>query len=257
VFAHSDGGNGMWTEGRNGIIAWANPPMKHSSAVEAVVTGDDSICVYGYHDSKGKGGHAGYFWGRVEVTGPLVKTGGGFRIDHPADPGGKYLNHSFVESSERKNVYDGIAVLDARGGAVVRLPAWVEAANRDFRYQLTPIGAPAPDLHVAEEIARGRFRIAGGKRRMRVCWQVTGVRKDVWADANPVEVEEKKAGVERGTYLHPTLHGKPESRDVERARNPERARRIDWMRREAAASQQRTSPRPASRSRRRLPARKR
>jgi hypothetical protein len=240
VYAHSDGGNGMWTEGRNGIIAWANPPMKYSAAVEGVVTGDDSICVYGYHDSKAKGGYAGYFWGRVEVTGPLVKTGGGFRIDHPADPGGKYLNHSFVESSERKNVYDGVALLNARGEAVVRLPAWVEAANRDFRYQLTAVGAPAPNLHVAKELAKGRFKIAGGRRRMRVCWQLTGVRKDAWADANPVEVEERKVGVERGTYLHPTLHGKPESKSVERARNPERARRIDWMRREAAASRRRT-----------------
>src|SRR5262249_9494388 len=101
------------------------------------------------------------------------------------------------------------------------------------------IGAPAPDLHVAREIAKGQFKIAGGKRRMRVCWQVTGVRKDAWADANPVVVEEKKVGVERGTYLHPTLHGKPESKSVDRARNPERARRIAWMRREVARSRRR------------------
>ena len=219
------------TEGKNGLIARAHPHFSKSVAVEAMVFGNDSICVYGYHDLNAKGGWAGYFWGRVQVTGALVKTGGGFQIDHPAEPGGKYLNHSFVESSERKNVYDGVAVLDTRGEAVVTLPAWVEAVNRDFRYQLTAIGGPAPDLHVARGIARGRFKIAGGKRRMRVSWQVTGVRKDVWAEANPVVVEEKKVGVERGTYLHSGLHGKPEARSVERARNPERARRIDEMRR--------------------------
>ena len=239
VYAHSDGGNGMWTEGRNGIIAWAQPPLPHSSAVEGVVFGDDSICVYGYHDLKAKGGNAGYFYGRVEVAGSLIKTGGGFRIDHPQDPANKYLNHSFVESSDRKNVYDGIAVLDAKGEAVVRLPAWVEGANRDFRYQLTAIGGPAPDLHIAQEIAKGRFRIAGGKRRLRVCWQVTGIRKDAWAEANPVVVEEKKAGVERGCYIHPELHGKPASRGMERARNPERAKRIDDMRKIAERSKAR------------------
>jgi hypothetical protein len=235
VYAHSDGGNGMWTEGRSGIIAVANTALPHSSAVEGVVFSDDSICVYGYQDNKAKGGYAGYFYGRVEVVGSLIKTGGGFRIDHPQDAANKYLNHSFVESSDRKNVYDGIAVLDAKGEAVVSLPAWVEGVNRDFRYQLTAIGGAAPNLHIAEEIAKGRFKIGGGTRRMRVCWQVTGIRKDVWAEANPVVVEEKKLGAERGCYIHPELHGEPASKDMERARNPERARRIDYMRATAAA----------------------
>ena len=239
VYAHSDGGNGMWTEGRNGIIAVADPPLPHSSAVEGVVFGDDSICVYGYHDQKAKGGYAGYFYGRVEVAGSLIKTGGGFRIDHPQDPANQYLNHSFVESNDRKNIYDGIAVLDARGEAVVALPPWVEGVNRDFRYQLTAIGGAAPGLHIAREITKGRFKIGGGERRMRVSWQVTGIRKDVWAQANPVVVEEKKVGVERGSYIHPELHGKPASKDMERARNPERARRIDGMRKAADRSRAR------------------
>jgi hypothetical protein len=117
---------------------------------------------------------------------------GGFRIDHPLDPANRYLNHSFVESSDRKNIYDGIAVLDSRGEAVVGLPAWVEAANRDFRYQLTPIGAAAPNPHVAREVSKGRFKIGGGPGRMRVSWQITGIRRDVWAKANALEVEEKR-----------------------------------------------------------------
>ena len=36
--------------------------------------------------------------------GSLSKSGGGFRIDHPLDPAGKYLCHSFVESPDMKNV---------------------------------------------------------------------------------------------------------------------------------------------------------
>jgi hypothetical protein len=229
VFAHSDRWVGLWAEGRSAIIAQAYASPYNNTAVEAMGFGANTICVYGYDLSLSKGSYAGYFWGKVQVTGSLIKTGGGFQIDHPADPAGMYLNHSFVESSERKNVYDGVAVLDRRGEATVRLPRWVEAVNRDFRYQLTPIGGPAPDLHVASPLARGRFRIAGGRRGQRVSWQLTGVRKDAWARANPVQVEERKAGVERGTYLHPALHGQPESRNVERVRDPERARRIDEL----------------------------
>ncbi len=49
------------------------------------------------------------------------------------------------------NVYNGNAVLDARGEATVRLPDYFGALNRDFRYQLTPIGAHAP-VYVAREV---------------------------------------------------------------------------------------------------------
>jgi len=254
---------GVWGDARTGIGVYGSSRESHGvlgvsgggddqhedrDAVEGVVFGDDSICVYGYHDQKAKGGYAGYFYGRVEVAGSLIKTGGGFRIDHPQDPANQYLNHSFVESNDRKNIYDGIAVLDARGEAVVALPPWVEGVNRDFRYQLTAIGGAAPGLHIAREITKGRFKIGGGERRMRVSWQVTGIRKDVWAQANPVVVEEKKVGVERGSYIHPELHGKPASKDMERARNPERARRIDGMRK--AADRSRARARRGGRTRR-------
>jgi hypothetical protein len=43
-----------------------------------------------------------------------------------------------------KNLYDGVATLDGKGRAVVRLPNWFEALNAEFRYQLTAIGRPAP-----------------------------------------------------------------------------------------------------------------
>jgi hypothetical protein len=99
------------------------------------------------------------------------------------------------------NVYNGNATLDADGRAVVALPEWFEALNRDFRYQLTPIGAPGPNLHVAKEIAGNRFEIAGGAPGARVSWQVTGVRQDPWAQAHRIEVESEKSLAERGTYL--------------------------------------------------------
>jgi len=150
---------------------------------------------------------AAVFSGPVSVQGNLTKSSGSFLIDHPLDPASKYLSHSFVESPDMMNVYNGNAVLGADGRAVVELPEWFEALNRDFRYQLTPIGGPGPELHVAEKIAGNRFTIAGGKPGLEVSWQVTGVRQDAYANAHRVAVETTKPAALVGTYIHPELFG--------------------------------------------------
>jgi hypothetical protein len=62
--------------------------------------------------------------GKVKITGNLEKAGGSFKIDHPLDPANKYLSHSFVESPDMKNVYDGVVVLDNKGKAEIELPDW-------------------------------------------------------------------------------------------------------------------------------------
>jgi len=159
--------------------------------------------------------YAGYFSGPVHVAGTLTKSGGSFKIDHPLDPEDKYLSHSFVESPDMKNVYDGVVVLDERGEAEVALPEWFEALNRDFRYQLTCIGGAAL-VYIAEEISGNRFRIAGGTRGLKVSWQVTGIRRDAWAQAHRIPVEEDKPAEDRGRYLHPELYGKPATESVDR-----------------------------------------
>ncbi|MGA9341000.1 MAG: hypothetical protein WBV61_01535 [Rhodanobacteraceae bacterium] len=152
--------------------------------------------------------------GELDVAGRLTKTSGSFKIDHPLDPANKYLFHSFVESPDMKNIYDGIATLDARGEAWVDLPDYFEALNKDFRYQLTAIGAPALSLYVADEIAGNRFRIAGGQSGQRISWQVTGTRNDAYARAHRIQVEVDKPAGERGKYLYPALFGQPESKAV-------------------------------------------
>ena len=50
---------------------------------------------------------AGLFGGNVQINGNLTKSSGSFKIDHPLDPANKYLYHSFVESPDMKNIYDG------------------------------------------------------------------------------------------------------------------------------------------------------
>ena len=110
-----------------------------------------------------------------------------------------------------KNVYDGVALLDGNGEAWVELPEWFETLNRDFRYQLTPIGEPAPSLYVAQEIMGNRFQIAGGNPGMKVSWQITGIRQDPYAEEHRVLVEEEKSPRERGRYVNPEVYGMPEN----------------------------------------------
>lgn len=167
--------------------------------------------VYGQAYGSGATNYAGYFQGNVHITGTLSKGSGSFKIDHPLDPENKYLHHSFVESPDMKNIYDGVVVLDAHGEAVVEIPDYFEALNKDFRYQLTAIGAPGPNLHIAEEISDNRFKIAGGEAGMKISWQVTGIRHDPYAEQNPIPVEQDKPEGERGTYLYPELYGMPET----------------------------------------------
>jgi hypothetical protein len=149
--------------------------------------------------------------GNAQVTGSLSKGGGSFKIDHPLDPARKYLYHSFVESPDMMNVYNGTVALDREGRARVELPDWFEALNRDFRYQLTAVGAPAPNLHISSKVADGTFAIAGGQEGQEVSWQVTGIRQDAWANAHRIPVEVEKPTRDEGRYLHPELFGKGEN----------------------------------------------
>jgi hypothetical protein len=174
------------------------------------------------------GGPAGEFIGDVSVSGTLTKGGGSFKIDHPLDPANKTLSHSFVESPDMMNIYNGNIITDEVGEATVTLPEYFEALNRDFRYQLTVIGQFAQAI-VAEEVKHNRFRITTNIPAVKVSWQVTGIRRDVWAERHRIPVEKEKPESERGFYLHPELFGQEEDRRVEWARHPElmdRARTI-------------------------------
>lgn len=168
--------------------------------------------VYGTNHGSNTLGHAGYFNGRVHVAGNLSKASGSFKIDHPLDPLNKTLSHSFVESPDMMNIYNGNVTTDGDGRAVVELPAYFDALNRDFRYQLTVLGTFAQTM-IEQEVADNRFVIRTDRPGVRVSWQVTGVRDDAWARTNPITVEEAKSLAERGRYMHPGAFATAERRD--------------------------------------------
>jgi hypothetical protein len=224
-YAAESNGNGVYGENINGKwgvlgdlnfgVQGYNPGSGYHGSVGAWDAG-----AKGRHndsDNEGRLGtlnYAGYFVGNVDITGTLAKGGGSFKIDHPLDPENKYLYHSFVESPDMMNVYNGNIILDETGEATVTMPDWFEVLNRDFRYQLTAIGAPGPNLYIAEEMSDNRFRIAGGEASMKVSWQVTGIRHDLFAEANRIPVEKDKSQEEIGKYQHPELYGHPREMGV-------------------------------------------
>jgi hypothetical protein len=167
----------------------------------------------------------------VEITGNVSKGGGSFRIDHPLDPATKYLSHSFVESPDMMNVYNGNITTDQNGEAAVKLPDYFEALNRDFRYQLTVIGQFAQAI-VGTKISGNSFTIKTDRPGVEVSWQVTGIRRDAYANKHRIPIEEEKSERERGYYLHPKVFDQLEEKSVEWARNPEMMRQIKSQRQE-------------------------
>jgi len=210
------GGTGATSFGGDGVIATGGAGNGAGRAGGAGI-----IAIFGTGENGANNGLAGDFVGDVHVSGNLSKGGGSFKIDHPLDPENKYLYHSFVESPDMKNIYDGVAKLDSRGEATVQLPDWFGALNRDFRYLLTAIGVPSPALYIAEEITDNHFKIAGGTPGMKVSWQVTGIRQDAYANRHRIPVEEAKPEAERGSYLHPDSFDQPEEKNVLFVQHPQ------------------------------------
>jgi hypothetical protein len=138
--------------------------------------------------------------GDASVLGALSKGSGTFMIDHPLDPKNKLLYHSFVESPDVKNVYDGIVTLDSNGEARIVLPHYFIALNKDYRYLATPLHGAMPQLHLKEPVHRSfvrgdalpAFVIGGGEPGGVVSWQVTGVRHDPLIEAFPIVPEVEK-----------------------------------------------------------------
>jgi hypothetical protein len=228
------GVGGRFEGGFQGICAQVNPTGDNTyyGVISSVLGGGGTnygvagsatgngtnLGIYGYAQG-GAQSWAGYFSGDVSVTGNIVKSASTLAIDSPTDPENEYLQQAEVVSDNLKAVYDGNVTLGSDGSAVVQLPDYLESFCGDFRYQLTCVGGYAP-VYVSSEISGNQFVIAGGKDGLKVSWQITGIRKDKYAQSNPLEVEKKKTATEQGRYLHPELYGYSADRSL--SPNPDR-----------------------------------
>jgi hypothetical protein len=216
----SAAGVGVAATGQTGVQASGVTQGVVASGANFGVAGTGAYGVQGLGDDVGIYGesltYAGDFAGNVRISGTLEAPGKAFLIDHPADPARKTLAHSCVEAPEVLTIYRGTVTLDGRGRATVRMPGYFRTINTDFGYQLTAVGAAAPELHVAREIERNSFAIAGGTPGQKVCWVVTSVRSDPWIKAHPFRVERRKRRKDQGKYLHPELYGMPRSAAMNR-----------------------------------------
>jgi hypothetical protein len=208
---HAYGGNatGAYGVGGIGVMATGGSDSEYGGdGIDAYGGAGTTYGGDGIYAVVGTGilSYAGEFIGDVDVQGSLSKTSGSFKIDHPLDPANKYLYHSFVESPDMMNIYNGNVTTDGSGTAIITMPAWFEALNTDFRYQLTAIGQPA-QAWIAAKIANGSFIIKTSKPGVEVSWQVTGIRQDAWANAHRIQVEVDKAPRDQGHYIHPELFG--------------------------------------------------
>ncbi|MBX7131235.1 MAG: hypothetical protein K1X67_01015 [Fimbriimonadaceae bacterium] len=212
---HSSTGNhGALGQSSNGVYGEALS-NNGNGLVGTANNGTQAYGVWGISSS----GYAGVFSGNVQVYGTLSKSAGSFKIDHPLAPADKYLYHSFVESPDMKNIYDGVTTTGTNGEAWITLPDWFEALNGDYRYQLTVIderdSADFVMAKVAREIQGGRFKIRTSKPNTKVSWQVTGIRRDPYALRHRIPVEQWKSPEERGYYIHPDLYGADENLRVD------------------------------------------
>ena len=190
--------------GESGKAIYGEATGLYGKGIHAKVTSTNSSANGILAESGGGSSYAGYFVGRVHVAGVLSKSSGSFKIDHPQDPENKYLSHSFVESPDMMNIYNGNVVTDNAGNAIVSLPDYFEALNIDFRYQLTVIGEFAQAI-ISQKIKANSFQIKTNKPNVEVSWQVTGVRNDAFARKNRIQVVEQKEAENIGTYLNPEV----------------------------------------------------
>ncbi len=232
----NDGGTGISASGGGGAESGGGGIEAHGG--NGSLYGGDGIDAfggggtygsYGIYAMGGTGRIAGFFEGNIDVTG-TVNTGKiVVTLDDPVDPGNKYLAHASVQSSEMMNMYSGNVTTDELGLATIQLPDWFETENGDFRYQLTVLGQFAQAI-IKDKIANKKFTIMTNASHVEVSWQVTGIRQDAYAKANPLIVEREKPENERGFYIHPEVYGQPAEKQVEWGRRPHQMKRIQALR---------------------------
>jgi hypothetical protein len=102
-----------------------------------------------------------------------MKPGGSFKIDHPLDPANKYLYHSFVESPDMMNIYNGNTVTDV-SGPISAVSSYAGATQIAAVTPCTgdaaspvPVAAVSGAAVSADPGAAYRARLSGGEALLR------------------------------------------------------------------------------------------
>lgn len=209
VYAHAFAISGNAYGGRFGSSS------THGAALVGIAYASSGGANGVYGRTWGPDGYGVYYIGGLGGHG-LVTS----KMDHPLDPANKYLNHFCSTGPEPLHAYSGNVVLDARGEAVVDLPAYFDSINRDLRYQLTCIGGFAP-VYIAEKVRDNRFSIAGGNPGLEVSWRVEAVRDDLLVRRHGFVAEQDKPAEHRGKYLDPELYGLPREMGIDYLPEPQ------------------------------------
>lgn len=212
----TNGGHGVQGIGFNGVVGETN----YSSGNAVFGENYDAIAPLG----NGIGVAGTGYWGVVgedrylgTVAGAFgVYTNGNygasgvkpFQIDHPADPGNKFLRHFSSESNEVLNIYRGNVTFDSNGEALVKMPDYYDLINKNPSYQLTPVGGYM-QLFIKEKLENGQFVIGGGIEGAEASWTVYAERNDPYLQQYPFhrDVEVEKREGQKGKYLMPQLYG--------------------------------------------------
>ena len=218
----TNGGMGVRGVGFNGTVGETNYVAGfavYGENFDMIGTGNGiGVAGKGYWGVVGEDRYLGTIAGAFGVFSNGTLGGSGtkaFQIDHPDDPANKYLRHFSMESDEVLNYYRGNATFDANGEAVVELPDYFDGINRNFSYQLTPVGAYMP-LFIKEKVQGNQFVIAGGTAGMEVSWGLVAERNDPYLQQYPDQrqvIIEKRDG-DKGKYLMPALYGEDESKGI-------------------------------------------
>lgn len=227
----TNGGHGVLGIGFNGVVGQTGQSTGFAVYGEnfdniAPLGNGIGVAGKGYYGVIGEDRYLGTIAGANGVfsNGNLAATGTKtFQIDHPMDPQNKFLRHFSIESDEVLNVYRGNISFDQNGEALVTLPDYFALVNKNYSYQLTPVGA-FMQLYVKEKINdQNQFVIAGGLPGKEVSWAVYAERNDLYLQKYPQQrtVELEKRAHEKGKYLMPQLYNEDPEQSLLKMKKPQ------------------------------------
>jgi hypothetical protein len=113
--------------------------------------------------------------GNIDADGTV--TGSNLKIERKGlEKGdGVRVYYPLMVATEETFLLSGRAVLGEGGRALIHIPDENLADLEQSHFQLTPMGSPAPNIHIAKILHdETGFEVAGGREGQEVFWQMTG-----------------------------------------------------------------------------------